>query len=220
MTPTPAFIPCNMEMLQKTAAFQRKDLTHTQYYKIRSFILSYVFLLFPLRLAFILLTLFLYWAYLRVVDLGYFLGLYGPEMREEAAREVAIPGARFLMFNCGVHTITRYHVTEDELYEHRKKYIKEQEEGANDEIPRKDTRPSYMVVSNHHAFWDPAVIVSEFGECSFVVKADLATAPILGKLLHQLKTLFAGKGGVIDEINKRVKKYYETKEKFSFFNLP
>jgi 1-acyl-sn-glycerol-3-phosphate acyltransferase len=222
---------CNMEMYSKSPPFQRRDKIHLKGQQTKANILAFGFMLFPLRMAIIFLTLGVYWAYLRVVNFLFSIGLLGEKIREQCARAVAPHGARFLLYCCAIHTITRHYVTEKQLEEHRRKYsdssnvtpVSPQE--STEQIDRAvsdkfDKKDPFMIVSNHIAFFDPSIIVHEFGECSFVVKEALSRAPIVGVLLIQLKTLFAGKGGVVDEIKKRVEKYYLTSQKSKFLIYP
>jgi 1-acyl-sn-glycerol-3-phosphate acyltransferase len=221
----------NISMCAGRPPFIRKDKIHTKFQNIKANILAFGFMLFPIRLILIFLTLGIYWAYLRVIYILHTLGLYGEKTREKFALGVAKPGARFLLYCCAIHQITRYYVTEEQLTEHRRKY------GTLEKDQEKSTTPTnsnvaegishmfhkkapFMIIGNHVAFWDPAIIVHEFGECSFVVKAALAHIPIIGLLLVQLKTLFAGKGGVVDEIKKRVEQYYLTEQKSRFLIYP
>lgn len=217
-----------MEMAVKEPPFKRTDQVGTPTQNLKSNILGFGFLWFPLRLFLIFLTLGIYWAYLRVVNLGYSLGLFGEKTRERLARSVANPGARFLLYCCAIHTITRYTVTEQQLKDHRAKYSNQSPvspQESTEQLPTEvadkfNKKDPFMIVSNHVAFFDPAIIVHEFGECSFVVKAALAHAPVIGVLLIQLKTLFAGKGGVVDEIMRRVEQYYLTNQQSKFLIYP
>lgn len=185
--------------------------------------IGFLILGLPLRLTLLAMTLLLYWAYLKVILFLCSIGLFSERTRDGLAQIVVRPGAYFLLFNSSVFGgITRHHVTEEQAHDivsrHCDKMLEPGEESSEEErqlMKRNQSKPPFIVVSNHVSVLDPAVCMHEFGEMSFIAKEGIAQAPIISILAKQLKCLFVGrktKGSVIPQMLQRIKSYYEDPE--------
>jgi hypothetical protein len=164
--------------------FERIDLSHLPAQQYKIYAMS-ALLIAPLRLFLLILTLFAYGCYLQFMDImdRYF----GFSNLKKIFNTGIVPnGSRFVLYTCAIHHIERYFVTQDMVNEYRTQVLGDDINTTLSQYSKKDP---YIVVSNHVAFQDPAVLFHELGECTFVVKQACESWPIIGNLLRQLNAL-------------------------------
>jgi 1-acyl-sn-glycerol-3-phosphate acyltransferase len=206
--------PTIINVTEGQPPFERDDMSHHLSQTIKTYAMG-ISLLMPLRMIVLFASLSYYAFHLTTMAILIPMGINIKEFLENLLLR---PFCRLALYCCSVTTIKRFYVSEKQLEKYRKTILKE-DLSTIDRATYKHKDPC-LIVANHVAFHDSAILVHEFGECSFVVKLACESWPIVGILLKQLKALFVGRGQIANQIVQFVNEYYTTNKNTKLIIFP